>query len=456
MNASQIVLGVFVDLVAAPFCYEGCAALLNKQWLRAIIAYIVGIPLALVGLSIVGIISASYTSWVIPIVQPLALDARWWLLVLVFVLLWIGGPRLVERIRAVWQAAPNVQSHSLPKKEISPETKEALSAAASMALGRPVGIEESDLPQPQTDEFALTRLVFVSRIEVDFTDLINLDRLTLAFTVHAFTGALNPIVIDNHLEGFIRWREQTEKGAEDRGYLSALAPQINAAVSELGPISRCTPFQFRLEQAVPYSIALQIWQALHAKKTLHFEFTALNVKAKIQAPVTREERFPLWAGVYCRKSNDNDIYVDRVIAMSGEIRTTAAFRSGPTSSANRVVTTEQRRLFGDEVKRLSLQGRSVQIKGSAHDAETRDYWHALVELFRANGMSADGQLEDFPSYDPSGLILVVQEGQVDHLTGHAKTIFELLHSAQIPFALGHDGKMRKPDDWCYLFVGRRS
>ena len=74
MNSSfQIVLGVFVDLIAAPFCYEGCSALMNRQWLRAIIAYLVGIPLALVGLSIVGIIPASYTSWVIPIVQPIAL-----------------------------------------------------------------------------------------------------------------------------------------------------------------------------------------------------------------------------------------------------------------------------------------------------------------------------------------------------------------------------------------------
>lgn len=430
---------------------------MNRQWLRAIIAYLVGIPLALVGLSIVGIIPASYTSWVIPIVQPIALDARWWLLALLFVLLWIGGPRFLERMQAASQATrPESQSDSSPKKESSPETRKASNAAATLSLERPIDSIEQHQANGLPDEFALTRSVVVSRIDVDFTDLISLDRLILAFTVHAFTGALNPIIIDNHVEGFIRWREQTEKGAEDRGYLSALAPQINASVSELGPISRCTPFQLRLEQAVPYSIALQIWQGLHAKKTLHFEFMALNIKTRVQAPAKREERFPLWAGVYCRKSNENDIYINRVIATSAETRTRAVFRSGPISLPNREISTEQRQLFFDEVKRLSLQGRTVHIRGSEHDSETRDYWHALVELFRSNGMNPGAQLEQFPSYDPSGLVLVVQDPQADHLTGHAKTIFDLLQSARIPFALGHDGEKRSPEDWCYLYVGRRS
>jgi hypothetical protein len=100
--ATQIVLGVFVDLIAAPFCYEGCAALMNRQWGRAISAYVVGLPLALIGLSIVGIIPIP-TAWVIPIVEPLATDGRWWLFVLLSVLIWIGGPNFVQRIMTAWR-----------------------------------------------------------------------------------------------------------------------------------------------------------------------------------------------------------------------------------------------------------------------------------------------------------------------------------------------------------------
>ena len=51
------------------------------------------------------------------------------------------------------------------------------------------------------------------------------------------------------------------------------------------------------------------------------------------------------------------------------------------------------------------------------------YWHALNELSGSNGMNLGAQLEQFLSYDPSGLVLVVQDPQADHLTGHAKTIF---------------------------------
>jgi hypothetical protein len=98
----QIVLGIFVDLIAAPFCYEGCTAVMNKEWGKAIGAYIVGIPLALIGLSIVGIIPVS-SAWVTPIVEPLATDGRWWLVVLLFVLLWIGGPRFVASMRTAWR-----------------------------------------------------------------------------------------------------------------------------------------------------------------------------------------------------------------------------------------------------------------------------------------------------------------------------------------------------------------
>ena len=129
-STTQLVLGIFVDLISAPFCYEGCAALMNKEWGKAISAYIVGIPLALIGLSIVGIIPVS-SAWVTPIVEPLASDGRWWLVVLLFVLLWIGGPRFIERMRMAWNATAqqrkyDIRELAVPKKEIpSPVGEEA-------------------------------------------------------------------------------------------------------------------------------------------------------------------------------------------------------------------------------------------------------------------------------------------------------------------------------------------
>jgi hypothetical protein len=145
-STSQLVLGIFVDLISAPFCYEGCAALMNKQWGKAISAYIVGIPLALIGLSIVGIIPVS-SSWVTPIVEPLATDGRWWLVVLLFVLLWIGGPRFIERIRTAWNAKPQQRNYdirelAMPQKQMpppSPEKVEAIRAFANVLDSRPVG-----------------------------------------------------------------------------------------------------------------------------------------------------------------------------------------------------------------------------------------------------------------------------------------------------------------------------
>jgi hypothetical protein len=127
----------------------------------------------------------------------------------------------------------------------------------------------------------------------------------------------------------------------------------------------------------------------------------------------------------------------------------------PVAPKARQITIDQRQRFIATVKRLSLQGKTIGIRSEIPDSETSDYWHSLVELFGLGGMVADGVREQFPQYDPSGLVLVVGEPTAVRLIGYARTIFDLLTVAQIDFTLGFDGIPRKPEGWCYLYVGRR-
>lgn len=50
-------VGVFIvlEVLAAPFGYEGCTALMNREWWRAVVAYLIALPLSIVGLLILGI-----------------------------------------------------------------------------------------------------------------------------------------------------------------------------------------------------------------------------------------------------------------------------------------------------------------------------------------------------------------------------------------------------------------
>jgi hypothetical protein len=124
-------------------------------------------------------------------------------------------------------------------------------------------------------------------------------------------------------------------------------------------------------------------------------------------------------------------------------------------TAARQIILDQRRRFIDTVKRLNLQGKTIGIRSEIPDSETSDYWHSLVELFGLSGMVVDRVREQFPQYDPSGLVLVVGEPDPARLTGYARTICDLLTVAQIDFTFGFDGISRNPEGWCYLYVGRR-
>jgi hypothetical protein len=49
--------GVFLvlEILAAPFGYEGAAALMNRQWVRGAIAYLIALPLGAAGLMTLGV-----------------------------------------------------------------------------------------------------------------------------------------------------------------------------------------------------------------------------------------------------------------------------------------------------------------------------------------------------------------------------------------------------------------
>src|SRR6202034_2176516 len=109
--------GVFVvlEVLAAPFGYEGAAAIMNKEWKRATCAYALALPLAIGGLLALGLpilgndlsakIAAFLAQWLRPLATPYLIVL--WVLV---ALAWIGGDKFLKRIRAVATTAP---AHSI-------------------------------------------------------------------------------------------------------------------------------------------------------------------------------------------------------------------------------------------------------------------------------------------------------------------------------------------------------
>jgi hypothetical protein len=91
--------GLFLEVFASPFFHVGTDALMHREYGRAAISYLVGCILAGLGLIVLGVFSLGPLSgplirnWIYPIVA----DPRWWLALLFFLLLWLGGPRWIEK-----------------------------------------------------------------------------------------------------------------------------------------------------------------------------------------------------------------------------------------------------------------------------------------------------------------------------------------------------------------------
>jgi len=148
--------GVFCSLLAEPFFHSATDCLMRKEYLRALVGYLVGIVPAAIGLIVLNVIDVgpfrtTITQWIHPIIA----NPFCWLQLWFFLLLWLCGPRFLEKIRMAWHAtAVKSQSDPLPKKEIPFDIKEALNATSSILLGRPVDSDvEPDVPQRKLEAF---------------------------------------------------------------------------------------------------------------------------------------------------------------------------------------------------------------------------------------------------------------------------------------------------------------
>ena len=112
-----------------------------RPWRRIVAGYLAGLALAYFGLAVVGWITPDFGRSIAPWARPIATDVRWSLPILLFVLLWIGGPHFVERMRAAWHTKPQPQRPAPGPKKVSPETLAALRGTAAVLQSRPVGEE---------------------------------------------------------------------------------------------------------------------------------------------------------------------------------------------------------------------------------------------------------------------------------------------------------------------------
>jgi len=137
--------GVFLvlEILAAPFGYEGASAIMNRQWKRAGAAYVIAVPLAVAGLLALGVpifgkdltvtIGSSLTSWLRSLSNPYFV-----VLLALLDLAWLGGDRFVRRISSALNS-------------LAPSTDAlAPSSGFSGGTGRPrSNIRDSDICRPQ-------------------------------------------------------------------------------------------------------------------------------------------------------------------------------------------------------------------------------------------------------------------------------------------------------------------
>jgi hypothetical protein len=89
---------IFIETFAVPFFHVGTDFLMHGETRKAITAYGIGVIPTLLGLLMLGVFglptySAAIAAWI----QPIASDPRWWIAVWFFLLLWLGGPRWIQR-----------------------------------------------------------------------------------------------------------------------------------------------------------------------------------------------------------------------------------------------------------------------------------------------------------------------------------------------------------------------
>jgi hypothetical protein len=154
-------VGVFfvLELFAVPFGYEGASAIMSRQWVRAIVAYLIAIPLAVGGLLALGIPIVGQSSaasigrllvrWLGPLSNPYLI-----LLLLVLVLFWLARGRSTANQRTRLEAAsintavrPNALMDTGQRKKLTPEQLDALASQLSALEQREVHVIRDNLPE---------------------------------------------------------------------------------------------------------------------------------------------------------------------------------------------------------------------------------------------------------------------------------------------------------------------
>jgi hypothetical protein len=137
---------LFFGLLAEPFFHVGTDALMSREYGKAAIAYFIGSIPAMAGLIVLGILSlgpltpSTIGHWI----QPVVVNPYYWLMLWFILLVSLGGPRFVERIKlASTTAVPSLEGRNEDSTPALISSQEALTAFTNASTGKTVGIDES-------------------------------------------------------------------------------------------------------------------------------------------------------------------------------------------------------------------------------------------------------------------------------------------------------------------------
>ena len=230
-------------------------------------------------------------------IYPIVADPRWWLSVLLFLLLWIGGPRWIHKITG----RPSVRYWPLAIGSIVLLVAIFLLHGPILTTGNPESVSRSvstAAPKP------LNQSIYVSDIKVDFTH-VTTDG-DLVFTITLFNGSGTAVVITKFTEGLIHW------GINTINVSFSDPPQIDskAQLTVFYPAE----FRFAFKQHVSPVIGDRIFKAFSTDQPVEFGFGDVKIGVTTERFRTPEARLSLWDGVLCRKATPTDIVYSHIVS----------------------------------------------------------------------------------------------------------------------------------------------